>query len=73
VASQFAFVSGGRYNSVIKERGNKMPDTLLNTLRQLSADSDIDVSLLAYDEALIRLIRSTTDYGSLLDYLNNNY
>jgi hypothetical protein len=50
-----------------------MADTLLNTLRQLSADSDIDVSLLAYDEALIRLIRSTTDYGSLLDYLNNNY
>jgi len=58
---------------VLSRKGKQMAQTLLNTLRQLSADSDIDVSLLAYDEALIRLIRSTTDYGSLLDYLNNNY
>jgi hypothetical protein len=58
---------------VLSRKGKQMAQTLLNTLRQLSADSDIDVSLLAYDEALIRLIRSTTDYAALLDYLNNNY
>ena len=50
-----------------------MAQPLLHTLRQLSADSDIEIGLLAYDEALIRLIRSTNDYGALLDYINNNY
>lgn len=47
--------------------------TLLHTLRQLSADTDIEISLLAYDEQLIRLIRSTNNYGALLDYLDSNY
>lgn len=46
---------------------------LLHTLRQLSADSDIEISLLAYDEQLIRLIRKTNNYGELLDYLDSNY
>lgn len=50
-----------------------MAQPLLHTLRQLSADSDIEVSLLAYDEALIRLIRSTDNYSVLLDYLDSNY
>lgn len=47
--------------------------TLLQTLRQLSADSDIEVGLLAYDEALIRLIRKTNNYADLLAYLDSNY
>ena len=50
-----------------------MAQPLLHTLRQLSADSDIEVGLLAYDEALIRLIRSTDNYSDLLAYIDNNY
>ena len=50
-----------------------MAQPLLHTLRQLSADSTVDVSTLAYDEVLVRLIRSTDNYAELLDYVNNNY
>lgn len=50
-----------------------MAQPLLHTLRQLSADSDIEIGLLAYDEQLIRLIRSTDNYGAYLEYLEINY
>jgi hypothetical protein len=50
-----------------------MPDTLLNTLRQLSADSGVEIGLLLYDEALVGLIRSTSTYGAYLEYLDINY
>jgi hypothetical protein len=50
-----------------------MAEPLLHTLRQLSADSGIEIGLLAYDEALIGLIRSTSTYGAYLEYLEINY
>lgn len=50
-----------------------MAEPLLHTLRQLSADTDVEIGLLAYDEALIRLIKKTNNYADLLMYVDSNY
>ena len=46
---------------------------LNHILSMLSGESQIDVFLLAEDEALVEMIMSGTDYEELLDYLNDNY
>lgn len=50
-----------------------MAEPLLHTLRQLSADTDVEIGLLAYDEQLIRLIRTSHNYADLLVYVDSNY
>mgnify|MGYP006300103345 CR=1 FL=1 len=50
-----------------------MAEPLLHTLRQLSADTDVEIGLLAYDEQLIRLIRVARNYADLLMYVDSNY
>jgi hypothetical protein len=50
-----------------------MAEPLLHTLRQLSADTDVEIGLLAYDEQLIRLIRTARNYADLLVYVDSNY
>jgi hypothetical protein len=50
-----------------------MAEPLLHTLRQLSADTDVEIGLLAYDEQLIRLIRTSHKYADLLVYVDSNY
>jgi hypothetical protein len=56
-----------------KWKGIQMAEPLLHTLRQLSADTDVEIGLLAYDEQLIRLIRTSHKYADLLMYVDSNY